>query len=102
MEAKNREAKNREAESAGTGRHARETIGRGDIAGPRPDRPRGGMRSRPESHLEGKAFTAVFASLTVMIVPLGLYVWYRTQPRRDLERRARTGRAREALARLQV
>jgi hypothetical protein len=60
------------------------------------------MRSRSASLYEGKAFAAILAGLTVMIVPLSLYVWYRTQPQRDLDRRARTGRAREALARLQV
>ena len=68
-----------------------------------PPNPHGGIGRVPKaSSRDLKAFAAIVAGLTVVIVPLSLYIWHRTQPRRDLERRALSGRTREALARMQV
>jgi hypothetical protein len=60
------------------------------------------MRSRGNARRDLKVLASILAGLTVMVIPLSLYAWHRTQPRRDLERRAQSGRMREALARLQV
>ncbi len=44
----------------------------------------------------------VLIALTILTIPLGFYLWHKSQPQRERERAARQGRNREALARFQV
>jgi len=71
-------------------------------AGIRPDHLGSLRRSGTNARRDLKGLVSILAGLTVMVIPLSLYAWHRTQPRRDLERRLQSGRTREALARLQV
>ncbi|MET0744947.1 MAG: hypothetical protein ABWY78_16365 [Microvirga sp.] len=60
------------------------------------------MRLHGEPRRDVRVFASILAGLTIMVIPLSLYVWHRTQPRRDRERRAESGRMLETLARLQA
>jgi len=80
----------------------RRGVSQNPTAGIRPGHLGSVMRSRGIARRDVKVLASILAGLSVVVIPLSLYAWHRTQPRRDLERRLQSGRTREALARLQV
>jgi hypothetical protein len=88
--------------SGGSTRDYRDVVGDENEYASRPNPLDAVMRDTGRRPHDVEVLSAVLLGLAVFAVPLGFYAWRRTQPQRDQERRARMGRSREALARMQM
>ncbi|MBM6595181.1 hypothetical protein [Microvirga pudoricolor] len=70
--------------------------------GPRRSNPLDRVMGHPRSDAGGLSVVTVLLGLAALALPLGIYMWQRSRPAREREHKARQGRDRENLARLQV
>ena len=80
----------------------RDVVGEDQDDDPRPNPLDQVMRTPADRSRDANVVGAMLVGLAAVALPLGLYLWRRTQPQRERDRRAQMGRTRENLARMQV